>query len=436
MRNSGKVGVVGFTTLTVVSMIDGIIMIPTMVAGVGSISIFAWFVTMVGVMILAHAFSKCGMYTKKSGGMGGYAEYVFGKAGNFIANYAYGISLLIANVGIAISVVAYSSEFAGVTLSPMAAALCAGFILFAMTIVNFFGTGLTVKIGTVAMLFTLVPVCLMSLIGVFFFNPQTFINAWNPHHYSLAGAVSASSSFTLWAFLGLESACSNMEKVENPHKNVPIAVTVATVIIGIFSIAYTTIIQGIVPNEVLAESNAPFGVAMAYMLGDWAGKATMAFLIAGCAGALIAWQFTLGELLRSGAAQGYFPSAFAPVNKKGVPYQAMILMMGMQMILIGFTVSPSLVKQFDALLQLSTFENLVPYILSMSALDAMQKVSGYASKKTKWAGILGAIYSLYACFSCGEDAITYGTIVLLSGCLIYGLYAGRWVVKYTPIDKR
>ena len=29
---------------------------------------------------------------------------------------------------------------------------------------------------------------------------------------------------TLWAFLGLESACANADAVENPEKNVPIAV--------------------------------------------------------------------------------------------------------------------------------------------------------------------------------------------------------------------
>ncbi len=29
---------------------------------------------------------------------------------------------------------------------------------------------------------------------------------------------------TLWAFLGMESACANSEAVENPEKNVPIAV--------------------------------------------------------------------------------------------------------------------------------------------------------------------------------------------------------------------
>lgn len=51
-------------------------------------------------MALAYVFAKCGMYSKKGGGMGGYAEYSFGKAGNFLANYTYGVSLIFANTAI------------------------------------------------------------------------------------------------------------------------------------------------------------------------------------------------------------------------------------------------------------------------------------------------------------------------------------------------
>ncbi len=83
-------------------MVSGTIMLPTKLAEVGTISIISWLVTAVGSMALAWAFAKCGMFSRKSGGMGGYAEYAFGKSGNFMANYTYGVSLLIANVAIAI----------------------------------------------------------------------------------------------------------------------------------------------------------------------------------------------------------------------------------------------------------------------------------------------------------------------------------------------
>ena len=42
-------------------MTDGIIMLPTMVATVGAISIYAWIETIICVMILAYAFAKCGI---------------------------------------------------------------------------------------------------------------------------------------------------------------------------------------------------------------------------------------------------------------------------------------------------------------------------------------------------------------------------------------
>lgn len=118
-HSKNKVGVIQFTILTIVSMTDGIIMIPTLAAGVGAISLYAWITTTLGAVILAYAFAKCGRFNKKSGGLGGYAEYGFGKAGNFLANYTYAISLMIANVGIAISVVSYASSFFNAQLSTM-----------------------------------------------------------------------------------------------------------------------------------------------------------------------------------------------------------------------------------------------------------------------------------------------------------------------------
>ncbi|VDZ80173.1 putrescine-ornithine antiporter [Salmonella bongori] len=79
---ANKMGVVQLTILTMVNMMgSGIIMLPTKLSEVGTISIISWLVTAVGSMALAWAFAKCGMFSRKSGGMGGYAEYAFGKSG-------------------------------------------------------------------------------------------------------------------------------------------------------------------------------------------------------------------------------------------------------------------------------------------------------------------------------------------------------------------
>lgn len=70
-KTNNKMGVVQLTILTAVNMMgSGIIMLPTKLAEVGTISIVSWLVTAVGSMALAYAFAQCGMFSRKSGGMG------------------------------------------------------------------------------------------------------------------------------------------------------------------------------------------------------------------------------------------------------------------------------------------------------------------------------------------------------------------------------
>lgn len=77
-------GVVQLTTVTAINMMgSGIILLPATLAEVGTVSIFAWILASIGATILAYAFAKCGMFTKKVGGMGGYAEYRFWPIGKF-----------------------------------------------------------------------------------------------------------------------------------------------------------------------------------------------------------------------------------------------------------------------------------------------------------------------------------------------------------------
>ena len=107
-----KMTVTQLTILTAVNMMgSGIILLPAKLAEVGTISIFSWIITAGGSLALAYAFARCGMLSRKPGGMGGYAEYAFGKAGNYMANYTYGLSLVIANVAIAITAVGYGDRF-------------------------------------------------------------------------------------------------------------------------------------------------------------------------------------------------------------------------------------------------------------------------------------------------------------------------------------
>ena len=430
---SNKIGVVQLTILTMVNMMgSGIIMLPTKLAEIGTISIVSWLVTAVGSTALAYAFAQCGMFSKKSGGMGGYAEYSFGKAGNFMANYTYGVSLVIANTAIAISAVGYGSEFLGATLSPLSIALWTIFTLWLATVLNFGGARITGNISSFTIWGVIIPVVGISIIGWKWFDGTMYVNSWNPHNVPTFEAIGVSISMTLWAFLGLESACANSDAVENTEKNVPIAVLGGTLGAAVIYIVSTNVIAGIVPNLELANSTAPFGLAFAHMFDETIGKVIMGLMVMSCFGSLLGWQFTIAQVFKSSAEEGYFPAFFKKVTSKDAPVVGMITITALQTLLSLMTISPSLNKQFNVLVDLAVVTNVIPYLLSMAALAVLLKAENVAPQKYKttvFVAFIGSLYSIYALYAAGEQAMLYGSIVTFIGWTLYGFVSYKFDLK-------
>ena len=430
---SNKIGVVQLTILTMVNMMgSGIIMLPTKLAEIGTISIVSWLVTAVGSTALAYAFAQCGMFSKKSGGMGGYAEYSFGKAGNFMANYTYGVSLVIANTAIAISAVGYGSELLGATLSPLSIALWTIFTLWLATVLNFGGARITGNISSFTIWGVIIPVVGISIIGWKWFDGSMYVNSWNPHNVPTFEAIGVSISMTLWAFLGLESACANADAVENPEKNVPIAVLGGTLGTAVIYIVSTNVIAGIVPNLELANSTAPFGLAFAHMFNETVGKVIMGLMVMSCFGSLLGWQFTIAQVFKSSAEEGYFPAFFKKVTSKDAPVVGMITITALQTLLSLMTISPSLNKQFNVLVDLAVVTNVIPYLLSMAALAVLLKAENVAPQKYKttvFVAFIGSLYSIYALYAAGEQAMLYGSIVTFIGWTLYGFVSYKFDLK-------
>ena len=430
---SNKIGVVQLTILTMVNMMgSGIIMLPTKLAEIGTISIVSWLVTAVGSTALAYAFARCGMFSKKFGGMGGYAEYSFGKAGNFMANYTYGVSLVIANTAIAISAVGYGSEFLGATLSPLSIALWTIFTLWLATVLNFGGARITGNISSFTIWGVIIPVVGISIIGWKWFDGTMYVNSWNPHNVPTFEAIGVSISMTLWAFLGLESACANADAVENPEKNVPIAVLGGTLGAAVIYIVSTNVIAGIVPNLELANSTAPFGLAFAHMFDETIGKVIMGLMVMSCFGSLLGWQFTIAQVFKSSAEEGYFPAFFKKVTSKDAPIVGMVTITALQTLLSLMTISPSLNKQFNVLVDLAVVTNVIPYLLSMAALAVLLKAENVAPQKYKttvFVAFIGSLYSIYALYAAGEQAMLYGSIVTFIGWTLYGFVSYKFDLK-------
>jgi putrescine:ornithine antiporter len=425
-----KMTLVQLTFIVAVNMMgSGIIMLPANLAGVGAISLLSWGVTAIGSLAIAYGFAQAGLLNQGAGGMASYAQDAYGKPGYFQVFFLYFLSLAIANVAVASSAVGYLAAFVPwLSSTPVATTVGVIALLWLTTAANFGGPGLTGRIGAVTVWGVILPVGLISVIGWLWFDPATFSAAWNPRGLSWAEGMGSSIALTLWAFLGLESAAQNAGAVENPKRDVPLACMLGTGGAAVIYILSTTVIQGIVPNADLAESTGPFGLAYARMFSPAVGSIVMALAVMACLGSLLGWQFTLAQTAKSAADERMFPAFFARASDRGAPIGGMVLMGVVQSVMALMTMSPTLGEQFTALVNLAVVTNVVPYLIALSALPLMMRSAGIGGAKyqtTMLVVLVGVLYSVYAIYASGKDAVFGGMLVMGIGYIVWGMMAAR-----------
>jgi putrescine:ornithine antiporter len=433
MDTPKKMSLMQLTVLVAVNMMgSGIIMLPTNMAKVGAISLLSWIVTALGSMAIAYGFAQAGLFNNRPGGMSAYAEDAYGKPGYFVVFLLYFISLAIGNVAIAISAVGYlASFFPGMSATPIATCVSVIGLLWLTTLANFGGPSITGKIGSVTVWGVIIPVAGLSVIGWFWFKGDVFMQAWNPKGMSLGEGLGSSIALTLWAFLGMESAAQNSDAVEDPKKNVPLACMLGTLGAAAVYILSTTVIQGIVPNAELAESTGPFGLAYAKMFNPTIGSIIMGLAVMACLGSLLGWQFTISQTAKAAADDRMFPTFFSKINRMGAPVVGMIVMAIVQSALALSTISPSLAEQFSVLVNLAVVTNVVPYIIALSALTVMMRSAGVDAavfKRNTVIALVATLYSTYAIYASGKDAVLGGMIMLALTYIVWGFIAPRFSV--------
>jgi putrescine:ornithine antiporter len=426
-----KMNLIQLTFIVAVNMMgSGIIMLPANMAQVGAISLLSWIVTALGSMAIAYGFAQAGLLNQRAGGMAAYSEEAYGKSGYFLTFFLYFLSLAIGNVAIAISAVGYlSSFFPWLSSAPIATCIGVIGLVWITTTANFGGPSITGKIGSITVWGVIIPVGLLSFLGWFWFNSETFSAAWNPQGLSLAHGMGSSISLTLWAFLGMESAAQNSDAVENPKRDVPLACMFGTLGAGVVYVLSTTVIQGIVPNADLAASNAPFALAYAQVFNPMVGQIIMALAVMACVGSLLGWQFTIAMTAKSASEGRMFPAFFSRLNGFGAPVVGMVVLGVVQTLLALSTISPSLSEQFSVLVNLAVVTNVIPYIIALSALFVMMKAAGVPGAKYRLNAVVtvaAMLYSVYALYASGKDAVLGGMLVTALVFVIWGFIAPRF----------
>ena len=122
--------------------------------------------------------------------------------------------------------------------------------------------------------------------------------------------------------------------------------------------------MGIIPNQELIASSAPFSEAVRIALGSTAGNVVALCAAAGCLGSLGGWTLLVGQTAKAAADDGLFGNVFARVNRRGVPSAGLAIVAGIMTLQVLATMSPTAAQQFGKIASIAVIMTLLPYIYS------------------------------------------------------------------------
>jgi len=418
MTNAVAARPLGFwtaTALVVGSMIgSGVFLLPASLAQYGGASLLGWGITLCGAILLALTFARLATRWPQTGGPYVYARHAFGDLPGFVVAWSYWTSIWCANAAIAVAFAgSLGAIFPAATATPVRAAGCALAALWVCSAINLAGVREAGRIQVVTTVLKVLPLVLFGGIALWFVEARQF-HPFNPTSDSLPTVAQATVALTLWAFLGLEAATVPAGSIRDPERTVPRATIVGTLIAGIATILACTAVLGLLPADVLKDSQAPMADAASKLWGPAAGIALATVAAVSTFGALNGWVLISAQLPLAAARDGLFPRLFAKVDAQGTPVVGVLVSSALASALVLSNYSRSLVQVFTFSILLSTAATLLPYVVSSAAW--LWRGTGGVSRMIAAAALA---YSAYALAGVGSESLWWGGVLVAAGLPIF-----------------
>ena len=338
---------------------SGIYIMPLLAAQqAGAFSIFAWILGGIFAILTGLCFAECAMHLPKAGGLYTYTHNALGNFTGFLAGYAFWLGYII-TIATEIFALSWYMQFF-VPLSELWRLLIAGAFGAIFTYINYRGVKLGAEIDDIFTIGKMVPLILLIIAGIFFFNPGNFLQPATD-----AGALAnplqgfmLAILLALWAYLGAEIITVPEEEIKNARKTVPKAVIVAVLTAMAIYVLVAFVSMGAVNWHNFQDSQAPLADIANSLFNGFGAILALGGLIS-ILGALNAVILASARISYAMASDNLFPKAFMHLHKTHkTPDRALIL---------HFIIAIALVfavQSFTALAALAVLFTLIPYLFT------------------------------------------------------------------------
>lgn len=416
-----KIGLWSSTALVTGNMIgSGIFLLPATLAAFGGIGLMGWIYSAVGALLFTLVFRQLSQRLPDTlGGPYAYVKFMLGDFWGFLVGWGYWVSIWCTNAAIAVAFVGYLSVFIPEINTNVPLAIGCGLgAIWGLSAVNSFSIRTVAWVQKITTILKIVPILAIGFIGIFYID-WSLINFDNLSGQSDFQAISAVTTLTLFAFLGLESATVASAKTQDAHKTVGRAGMIALGVTGVTYILSSVAIFGILPPEVLQDSSAPFADAASVFWGEKAKYIVAAGAIAATLGALNGWLLIQGQIPMASARDGLFPKIFARVNRHGAPIIGIALSSILASTVLMFRFSEQLAQVFGFMMNLSTLSVLTPYLMTIISLWIILRNDAAPNQIMQLVCLLSIVFCLWIIYGCGLEVVGYGSMLVLAGIFIY-----------------
>lgn len=405
---------------------SGIFVMPAQLAPYGWTGFAAWGVAIPGALILAFVLSKLAAARPAATGAVAIVGEGLGALPGVIVGWSYWVAVWAVNAIIALTAIRYLAAFVpGLTATPLATALGATALIWALTALNLGGARGAGRFQVATTLLKLLPLIAVVLIltGLAATTPGQFDA--NPHTPFVATGFTAALTLAFYPLVGFEAASLAAERVRDPARNVLRATLFGAALTGLF---YVIIANGIVfalPEATVAAADAPVALFVEAFWGRGAGLAVAAFAAIAAIGCLNGWVLIQGEVPLGMARVGLLPRWFGRTTGRDVPARSVLLASGLASLLILSGAIPGMENVLNFMLRLTTASSVWLYFGACVAALRL----GVA----RLAAAVGIVFCLWVLAGAGAEAVGLSVALMLTAVPLYWLRPAKDASKDAAI---
>ena len=403
--------------LTINSIIGaGIFVLPAKAFGlIGSYSLIAFVVCAFVSVLIVLCFAEVSSRFSDTGGPYRYAHTAFGPAVGFQVGWLNWLARISAYATNCNLLVVYLSFFWPPANSGLRRMMIITVLTVAITIINYIGVRDATLTSNIFVCAKLLPLLFFIATGLFFLAPDNFTLGAAPS----LGTFSTTVLLIVYAFTGFENASVPAGEIENPRRNLPIAIVVAIGIVTAFYLLIHAVCIGTLAE--LGKTERPLAEAANSFLGPIGASLIAAGAITSIIGNLNVNLLSSPRIPFAMALRGELPQKLTAVHKRfHTPHVAILLTAAL---VLALTLSSTLIYS----LTVSTIARLLAYAGTCAALPRLRYQKNAPPPMFILPGgivisIVAILLSLWLLSNSTRIEARDSAIAVAAGLVIYFLY--------------